>query len=92
MPYEPSPATAINPAAVAAREYQAHKERTVMGTWEPAEQTIPAGTLAVPMNQPLARLIFLVLEPRAEDSFVRWNLMDEVIERSKIYPIFRSME
>ncbi|MFH0989629.1 MAG: M14 family metallopeptidase [bacterium] len=82
----------IDSMSVAAREYQTHKERTVIGTWEPVDQTIPAGTLVVPMNQPLARLIFLVLEPRAEDSFVRWNLMDDVIERSKIYPIFRTME
>jgi hypothetical protein len=76
------------------REYQGHKARTITGQWEPAEQSIPAGTLVVPVEQPLGRLIVLLLEPRSEDGLAAWNLMDEVLEKEKpqIYPVLRTSE
>jgi hypothetical protein len=37
---------------------------------------VPAGTVVVSLEQPLARLAFTLLEPRSEDGFVNWNVMD----------------
>ena len=51
---------------------------------------VPVGSFAVPMNQPLARLAFYLIEPRSDDGLVDWNLLDEALKDAKVYPILRS--
>ncbi|MBE3073019.1 MAG: succinylglutamate desuccinylase/aspartoacylase family protein [Acidobacteria bacterium] len=76
---------------VAEREYQGHKERTLTGAWGPADANLPEGTIVVPVNQPLGRLIVVLLEPRSEDSLATWNLMEEMLGRSpEMYPVMRT--
>ncbi len=41
------------------------------------------------MTQPLARLAFYLLEPRANDSLATWNLVDEAIAAGR-YPVLRT--
>jgi len=79
----------IDSTRVAEREFQGHRERTLMGRYETTETTVPAGTLVVPMNQPLARLAFQLLEPQADDGLVDWNVLDRALERASVYPILR---
>lgn len=76
------------------REYEGHRARTITGKWEPADLTVPAGTLVVPVDQPLGRLALMLLEPRSEDSLAYWGLLDDVLERQKpqVYPIMRTLE
>ena len=77
------------------REYQGtHRARTLTGAWEAAEQTLPAGSLAIPMDQPLARLAFILMDPRSDDGFMWWNILDAVLGQSPApayYPVWRSM-
>ena len=77
------------------REYQGtHKARTLTGAWEATEQTVPAGSLIVPMDQPLARYIFILLDPRSDDGYMQWNILDAVLGTNpapQYYPILRSM-
>ncbi|MGH9347095.1 MAG: M14 family metallopeptidase [Vicinamibacterales bacterium] len=68
---------------------QGHRERTVTGRYEPVQQTLPAGTVVVPMDQPLARLIFHLLEPRSSDGLLTWNFFDDALKNSTVYPIVR---
>jgi len=42
------------------------------------------------MRQPLARLAFLLLEPRSRDGLVAWNVLDEALKGASAYPILRS--
>jgi len=72
----------------AERAFQGHKERRVVGRWQPATALPPAGSVFVPMDQPLARLVFTLLEPRSDDGFTAWNLLDPWLER-RVYPILR---
>ncbi|WP_310571401.1 M14 family zinc carboxypeptidase [Gemmatimonas sp.] len=80
---------------VETREYQGtHKGRTLTGAWEPTEQTLPAGSLVIPMDQPLARLTFILMDPRSDDGFMWWNLLDAVLGQTpapSYYPVLRSM-
>ena len=80
---------------VETREYQgAHKGRTLTGAWESTEQVLPAGSLVIPMDQPLARLAFILMEPRSDDGFMWWNVLDAVLGQSPApayYPVLRSM-
>lgn len=82
---------------VAARAFQGHRERTVTGAYRPsAAKSLPAGTVVVPMNQPLARVIFTLLEPRSDDGVVNWNVLDDLMEKfertdgGRVYPIRRT--
>ncbi len=83
----------ITASTQAEAEFQGHRERTLEGTWTDAdERTIPAGTVIVPMDQPLARLAFLLLEPRSDDGRTNWNALDGALERAEVYPILRTFE
>ncbi len=43
----------------------------------------PAGSVLIPMNQPLARIIALLLEPQSNDSFVYWGFFNAVLEQKE---------
>jgi hypothetical protein len=81
---------------VAQAEYQGtHRLRTMTGAWEAIEQEIPAGSLVVPMDQPLARLAFILFDPRSDDGFMAWNILDPMLAASpapEFYPVLRTME
>lgn len=81
---------AVDSVRTAARAFQGVREREAVGRWVAAELELPAGTLEVPMHQPLARLIFHLLEPRAADGVLDWGLVDRALEaRPSEYPITR---
>jgi dipeptidyl-peptidase-4 len=46
----------------------------------------------VPLNQPLARLAFYLLEPRSNDGLVTWNFLDDAMKSSNVYPIMRTRD
>lgn len=79
----------IDSTRTAERPFQGHRERRVWGHWEPGTPQLASGTLAVPMDQPLARLVFTLLEPRSDDGFAAWNLLDRWIEGQRAYPVMR---
>lgn len=78
----------IDSTAVADEEFQGRLERTVWGAWERSVETLPAGTVRVPMDQPLARLAFTLLEPRSGDGFLAWAILDPQVEQGS-YPVLR---
>ena len=66
---------AVKDETHAEHEFEKHHEVTVTGKWKSAKETFPAGTFLVRTNQPLARLIFYLLEPRSDDGLVNWNVL-----------------
>ncbi len=80
----------VRASSVADRPVQGHRERLVTGAWTPAERLVPAGTLVVPLDQPLGRLVFTLLEPRSDDGIVNWHLVDDHVGAAgSVYPILR---
>ena len=80
----------VRDSSVADRPFQGHRERTVTGDWTPVERAVPAGTLVVPLDQPLGRLVFALLEPRSDDGIVNWNLVDDHVGAAgSVYPVLR---
>jgi hypothetical protein len=83
----------IDSTRTAAQPFQGHRERKVWGRYVATERTLPAGTLRVPSAQPLGRLAFTLLEPRSDDGFLNWNLLDAALEKTPgVYPVVRSPE
>ncbi|HYT83950.1 MAG TPA: M14 family metallopeptidase [Gemmatimonadales bacterium] len=79
----------IDSQATATNEFQGHHERTLYGHWEAADVTLPDSTVVVTVRQPLGRLAFTLLEPRSDDGVVDWNVLDDVLEGARSYPILR---
>jgi hypothetical protein len=65
-------------------------ERTLWGAWVEGEQDLPAGTIIISMEGPHARLAFYLLEPRADDGFTDWAVLDRWIDGDGAFPILRS--
>jgi hypothetical protein len=78
-------------AATAGQNFEGHAMRRLEGTWSAVKpDAVPAAKwLEVPMNQPLARLAFYLLEPASDDGLVAWNYLDDELKDAKAYPIFR---
>jgi hypothetical protein len=74
------------------REFQARHEVELLGQWgEVDPEGLEGAFVEVPMDQPLARLAFLLLEPRADDGFANWGLLDPWLEEGADYPIRRRL-
>jgi hypothetical protein len=53
------------------------------GSWRREAREIPAGSLFVPVNQPRARLLMALLEPKAPDSFAAWGFFNGCFEHKE---------
>ena len=81
----------VDSLSTSEREYQGHQAQEVWGSYQAAEpMVLPAGTIMVPMNQPLARVVFLLLEPRSDDGLVAWGLLGDSLVGDEPYPVFRA--
>lgn len=82
----------IESTEITAQAFENHRERTVTGRYRAVDRTMAAGAWRVPMNQPLARLAFYLIEPRSNDGLLTWNLLDEALKDAKTYPILRTRD
>ncbi|HEX8245027.1 MAG TPA: M14 family metallopeptidase [Longimicrobium sp.] len=80
----------IDSAATARSESEGHRERRIFGAWRVSQRGAAAGGwLRVPAGQPLGRLAFTLLEPRSDDGFAAWGLLDAWLKDAAVYPILR---
>ncbi len=82
----------IDSTTVAERTFQQVNERQLYGKYVAVERVFGVGTIVVSMNQPLARLVFYLFEPRSDDGLLNWAQLDETIEKDQTYPIYRSLD
>ena len=69
---------------------EGHRERRIFGAWRVSQRTATGGGwLRVPADQPLGRLAFTLLEPRSDDGFAAWGLLDAWLKDAAVYPILR---
>jgi hypothetical protein len=74
------------------RDYQGHNAQEVWGDYQPPRPAdLAPGTIMVPMDQPLARVAFHLLEPRSDDGLVAWGLLNETLGEGEPYPILRAL-
>lgn len=52
-------------------------------TLEPHTVNYPAGSVRVPVNQPLGTLIMLLMEPLSPDSFFQWGFFNASLQRTE---------
>ena len=54
--------------------------RSVAASLLPRHETLPAGSVIVPLDQPAANVAIELLEPDAPDSLLRWGMLDAIFE------------
>lgn len=77
----------IDSVRVAARENEGHRQTTVTGAWRPAGTMNLADVYTIDMRQPLARVVFSLLEPRSDDGLAMWGFVP--VTAGGTYPIYR---
>ncbi|MBS1789841.1 MAG: M14 family metallopeptidase [Acidobacteria bacterium] len=80
---------AIDSVNKAARAFQGHAEVKLKGRAQKETINFPAGSVLIRTTQPMASLIFYLLEAESDDGFVRWNFLDSYLEKGKTYPIYK---
>jgi hypothetical protein len=74
---------------VAERPFQGRSEQAVEGAWEAGTESLEAGGFRVEVRQPLGRLAVLLLEPRADDGFLNWGILEPWIALGSTLPVWR---
>lgn len=81
----------IDSVRVSARAFQEVHQQEAFGSWvsyvHVDEPEAPQNSVWVPMDQPLARLAFMLLEPRSDDGVVNWAIVP--LDGVSTYPILR---
>jgi hypothetical protein len=72
--------------------FQGRQLGTVSGSWRPDTVDLPAGSLVVPLDQPLARLVAHFMEPAGPDSLSSWGLFHAAYETSDYVANHRAAE
>jgi hypothetical protein len=80
---------------IAKQAFQGHAMAQAEGNFIAASRSFKKGDYKVEMNQPLANLIFYLLEPQSDDGFLTWNFFDSYLEKKNVnnqpvdYPVFK---
>lgn len=65
----------IDSTIIAPRPFQNRREIRLEGRWAPRPHVaLPAGTIIVPVGQPLGVLVMYLLEPESDDGLVTWDV------------------
>lgn len=78
--------------------YGSHNTVTVEGNFVLKSAVAPSGSYYVDMRQPLAWLIFYMLEPLSDDGLLYWNYFDDYLQPKGVekgnvpYPVMKLMK
>ncbi len=79
----------------ATRKFEGHNMVSAEGKFEAATRIVHKGDYKIDLAQPLANLIFYLLEPQSDDGLVTWNFFDAYMDqngvntRPVVYPVFK---
>jgi len=79
----------------AKQAFQGHAIAQAEGKFISASRKFKPGDYKIEMNQPLANLIFYLLEPQSDDGLLTWNFLDSYLEKKNVnnqqvaYPVFK---
>lgn len=79
----------------AKQAFQGHAMAQADGKYTQASRKFNKGDYKIDLNQPLAKLIFYLLEPQSDDGLLTWNFLDEYLGKKNFnnqsveYPVFK---
>jgi hypothetical protein len=69
--------------AFSPQSFEGHQALKVTGAWKKETRNVAAGALFVPIAQPRARLLMVLLEPQSEDSLAAWGEFNNAFEQKE---------
>ena len=63
--------------------FEGHVPRTLEGAWKTESRDLPAGSLFVPIAQPAARLVLVLLDPQSPDSLAALGFFSSAFEEKE---------
>jgi len=84
----------VDKFTTSSRQFEGHNMASVEGKFVHATQKFKKGDFKVDLAQPLANLIFYLLEPQSDDGLVTWNFFDQHFQKGNAnqpvtYPVFK---
>jgi hypothetical protein len=79
----------IDSVEVAQEPFQQIREEAIHGRWQQQEGPPEAGGLWIPLDQPAARMVFYLLEPRSDDGLANWGFFSGRLTPGDTYPVMR---
>jgi hypothetical protein len=79
----------------ATRKFEGHLMASAEGRFSAAKRSFQKGDYKVDLAQPLANLIFYMLEPQSDDGLLVWNFFDSWLEQHNVnkqpveFPVFK---
>ena len=70
-------------ADLSKRSFEGRQQLAVKGQWRSEKQSLPPGSLWVPIAQPNSRLLLALLEPMAPDSLLSWGFFNAHFEQKE---------
>jgi len=87
---QPVDVFSVDSVQVAERAFQDRRGQTLFGYYGTLNDAAAQNVLVVPVNQPLGRLVFMLLEPRSDDGIVAWAVLPPATYTARLeYPIRR---
>jgi hypothetical protein len=77
------------------RKFEGHFMASAEGKFQPAARRASRDDYKIDLAQPLANLIFYLLEPQSDDGLLVWNFFDDYLEKNEVnkkpveFPIFK---
>lgn len=77
------------------KPFERHNMVQLTGNFEPSSKSYSKGAFKVDLAQPLANLIFYLLEPQSDDGLVTWNFFDKALyklgvnDKTVEFPVFK---
>jgi dipeptidyl-peptidase-4 len=85
----------IRKLEVGKNPFERHNMVSLTGTFSASSKSYPKGAFKVDLAQPLANLIFYLLEPQSDDGLVTWNFFDKALYKLGVndkpveFPVFK---
>lgn len=79
----------IENAEPSSQPFQGRTLWTIRGNWADAAQPVPPGGWLVPLDQSLALLAALLLEPDGDDSLTHWGFLEAYMKAGAELPVWR---
>jgi hypothetical protein len=79
----------------ATRKFEGHLMASAEGKFSSARRNFQKGDYIIDLAQPLANLIFYMLEPQSDDGLLVWNFFDNWLEQHEVnkqpveFPVFK---
>ena len=81
--FERAQAFRATQVSFSATPFEGRMQAAIEGAWGDEAIELGAGSLIVPIGQPLARLVMALLEPQAPDSFAAWGFFNACFEQKE---------